>query len=215
MCAVKAHPSIQVTWLNEGIQTLQVATSLPNQGKLNIIQSIALEQLELLFTEGTAYDPTTSSNATTAAFSLPFAFPIDIVSLAQNITVGFNGQAFAELVIPESPSTTDVQTRIIDLTFSDVPFAVFADKHSVFDDFVAATTLGDMQTLALSGAANAAASTAVGVLSLSDIEFSVDSSIAGLQGLVAKPVTVSNLDVNHGYPNYLLITVDTTLFNPR
>lgn len=207
--------SFKVTWLNEGIQSLQVVTSLPNQGKLNIIQSITLEQMELLFTQATAYDPMSSSNATTAAFSLPFGFPIDITSLSQNITAGFNGQSFAELVIPEAPSTTDVQSRIIYLTFSDVPFAVFADQHSVFDDFIAATTLGDMQTLALSGAANAAASTAVGVLSLSGIDFSVDSSIAGLQGLVAKPAAVMNLDVNHGYSDYLLITVDTTLYNPR
>lgn len=207
--------SIKVSWLNEGIQTLQVVTSLPNQGKLNIIQSITLEQMELLFTEATAYDPMSSSNATTAAFSLPFAFPLDITSLSQNITVGFNGQSFAELVIPEAPSTTDVQSRIIYLTFSDVPFAVFADQHPVFDHFVAATTLGDVQILALSGAVNAAASTAVGVLSLSDIEFSVDSSIAGLQGLGAKPATVANLDVNRGYSDYLLIKVDTTLYNPR
>lgn len=207
--------SIKVTWLNEGIQTLQVVTSLPNQGKLNIIQSIALEQMELLFTEATAYDPISSSNATTAAFSLPFAFPVDITSISQNITVGFNGQSFAELIIPETPSTTDVESRIIYLTFSDVPFAVFADQHSVFDNFVTATTLGGMQTLALSGATNAAASTAVGVLSLLDIEFSVDSSIAGLQGLVDKPAIVANLDVNHGYFDYLLIAVRTTLYNPR
>ncbi|KAF8840051.1 hypothetical protein BDN67DRAFT_1054007 [Paxillus ammoniavirescens] len=208
-----AGPS-DVTWLNEGIQTLQIATTLPNQGKIDIIKAITLEQMELLFTEDTSYDPMSSSNATTAAFTLPFNFPIDITSLAQNITVGFNGQSFAELVIPNGPSTTDVESRIIYLTFSNVPFAVYADQHSVFDSFVAGTTLGSMETLALSGAANAAASTAVGVLSLSDIEFSVDSSIAGLQGLVAKPVTVANLDVNHGYTDYLLIKVDTALYNP-
>ncbi|KAH7926942.1 hypothetical protein BV22DRAFT_1007914 [Leucogyrophana mollusca] len=208
-----AGPS-DVTWLNEGIQTLQIATTLPNQGKLNIIQSINLEELELLFTENTAYDPLTSSNATTAAFTLPFAFPVDITSLEQNITVGFNGQSFAELALPRAPSTTDVQSRIIYLTFANVPFAVYSDQHTVFQNFVAATTLGNTQTLALSGAANADASTAVGVLSLTDIEFSVDSTIDGLQGLTAKPVTVANLDVNHGYSDYLLITVDTALYNP-
>lgn len=206
---------MKVTWLNEGIKTLQIATTLPNQGKINIIKSITLEQLQLMFTQGTAYSPMASSNATTAAFTLPFNFPVDITSLQQNITVGFNGQSFAELAIPNAPSTTDVEARIIYLTFSNVPFAVYGDQHSVFDNFVAATTLGNMQTLALSGAANAAASTAVGVLSLADIEFSVDSSIAGLQGLTAKPVTVANLDVNHGYTDYLLIKVDTALYNPR
>jgi hypothetical protein len=204
-----------VTWLNEGIQSLQVATSLPNQGKLNVIQSIDLEQLSLMFTEDTAYDPISGSNLTTAAFTLPFAFPIDITSLAQNITAGYDGQSFAELVIPPGPSTTDVENRIIYLTFSDVPFAVYSDQHETFQNFIAATTLGSSQTLALSGAANAEASTAVGVLSLMDIEFSVQSTIAGLQGLKAKPASVANLDVNHGYSDYLLITLDTSLYNPR
>ncbi|KAG1785555.1 uncharacterized protein HD556DRAFT_110398 [Suillus plorans] len=208
-----AGPS-DVTWLNEGIQTLQVATSLPNKGKLGIIQSINLEQLSLMFTEATAYNPMSGSNLTTTAFTLPFAFPIDITALAQNITAGYDGQSFAELVIPWGPSTTDIQNRIIYLTFNDVPFAVYSDQHETFQNFVAATTLGSSQMLALSGAANADASTAVGVLSLVDIEFSVQSTIAGLQGLKAKPASVTNLDVNHGYSDYLLITVDTSLFNP-
>ncbi|KAG1851680.1 hypothetical protein F4604DRAFT_1933963 [Suillus subluteus] len=185
-----AGPS-DVTWLNEGIQTLQVVTSLPNKGKLNVIHKL-----------------------TTAAFTLPFAFPVDITALAQNITAGYNGQSFAELVIPRGPSTTDVQNRIIYLTFSNVPFAVYSDQHETFQNFIAATTLGSSQTLALSGVANADASTAVGVLSLVDIEFSVQSTITGLQGLKAKPASVANLDVNHGYSDYLLITVDTSLFNP-
>jgi len=43
----------------------------------------------------------------------------------------------------------------------------------------------------------------------------VESDIAGLQGLNARRVTVSNLDVNHGYPDYLLINVNSALYNPR
>ncbi|KAL4074292.1 hypothetical protein J3A83DRAFT_4234939 [Scleroderma citrinum] len=210
---VSAGPS-NVIWLNDGIQTLNVATTLPNKGKLNVIESITLEQLQLLFTDSTAYGPITSSNATTAAFTLPFNFPIDIVSLEQNITVGYDGQSFAELSIPNAPCTTDVQARIIHLTFSNVPFAVFGDKHETFQDFLAATTTGGAQTLALSGAANVAASTAVGVLNLIDIDFAVDSSLEGLEGLTSKPVTVTNLNVNHGYSDYLIIKVDTSLYNP-
>lgn len=104
---------------------------------------------------------------------------------------------------------------MIHLTFNNVPFSVFSDKYSVFDQFIAATTVGKTETLHLSGTANADAKTAVGVLSLTGIDFSVDSSINGLQGLNTKPVTVSNLDVNNGFPDYLLITVDGSLFNPR
>jgi hypothetical protein len=182
---------------------------------LNVIKSIDLNELELLFTTDTAYNPSSSSNSTDAAFGLPFAFPIDITSLEQTLVATYNGQAFAELALPKAPSTTDVEQRIIHLTFSDVPFAVYSDQHNTFDSFVAATTIGTTETLHLSGAANADAQTAVGTLSLANITFSVDSTISGLQGLNTKPVTVSNLDVNHGYPDYLLITADSAIFNPR
>lgn len=204
----------QVTWLNEGIQALQIATVLPNQGKLNLITSIDLAQLDLRFTESAEWGPLTGTNDTTADFTLPFAFPVDIIALAQNITTGYKGTNFAELVIPQGPSTTDVGPRIIHLTFADIPFAVYPNQHGVFSDFLAATTTGTEETLTLSGNANAQASTGVGVLSLTDIAFSVQSNIAGLQGLDSKPASVSNLDVASGTADYLLITVNTALFNP-
>lgn len=91
-----AGPS-DATWLNEGIRTHQVETSLPNTGKLNIIKSINLEQLSLMFTEATAYDPMTGSNLTTAAFTLPFAFPVDITALAQKSLLGMMASLFLSL----------------------------------------------------------------------------------------------------------------------
>lgn len=208
-----AGPS-DVTWLNEGIKSLQIDTILPNRGKPDIIKSISLNELELLFSVDSAYSPPTSSNDATAAFTLPFNFPVNIVALAQNITTGFQGQSFAELIIPKGPSTTDVDARVIHLTFNNTPFAVFSDKHDVFQQFLAQTTMNANETFSLSGAADTDADTAVGLLTLTDIEFSVDTSIAGLQGLNTKPATVANLDVNHGYEDFLLIKVDTTLFNP-
>ncbi|KAI0686332.1 hypothetical protein BC835DRAFT_1523137 [Cytidiella melzeri] len=203
-----------VTWLNEGIKSLQIDTVLPNQGKLDIIKAVTLNELELLFSTDDAYDPPTSSNDATAAFSIPFAFPIDIVALEQNITAAYQGASFALLSIPKGPCSTDVDTRIIHLTFNNTPFAVFDNQHPAFQQFLADTTMKAEETFTLSGIANTDALTAVGVLTLTDIEFSVDTSIAGLQGLDAKQTTVSNLDVYHGYPEYLLITVQTDLFNP-
>ncbi|KAF4598358.1 hypothetical protein EYR38_006760 [Pleurotus pulmonarius] len=208
-----AGPS-EVTWLNEGIKALQVDTILPNRGPLNVIQSITLNELKLLFTQETAYSPATSSSSTSAAFTLPFGFPLDITSLQQKIGISFNGQSFATLDLPKAPTKTDVEKRVISLTFSDVPFAVDGNQRSVFDDFVAATTVGKSVTMHLSGSSNAEANTAVGLLSLPDIAFSVDSSIDGLQGLNTRPVAVSGLDVNHGFPDFLLIKVDSALFNP-
>lgn len=170
--------------------------------------------MDLRFAEASAYRPSTSSQSADAAFTLPFGFPIDIKALEQSITLGYEGVSFAQLAIPKGPSSTDVENRIIHLTFTNVPFDVFDDGHSTFERFLAATTVGKEQTIKLSGTAKADADTAVGLLSLTGISFSVDSTIQGLQGLSSKPVTVSGLDVNHGFPDFLLIKVDGTLFNP-
>ena len=204
-----------MTWLNEGIQALRVATVLPNRGPQTVITSVALNELSLFFTAQTAFSPITGSNSTDAAFTLPFAFPLDVTALQQTITIGSQGTDFAQLSIPKGPSTTDVQARIIYLQFQNVPFAVFDKTHTNFEQFVAATTIGASQTLHLTGSASADANTAVGLLSLSDITFSVNSDIAGLQGLNTRPVTVSDLDVNHGFPDFLLITANGAIFNPR
>ncbi|KAH9083581.1 hypothetical protein EDB83DRAFT_2511885 [Lactarius deliciosus] len=203
------------TWLNEGIKSLIVETVLPNRGKLDVIKSIELNELDLRFTEGTAYDPSTSSNDATAAFTLPFNFPVDIKALGENISVSTGGTPFSELIIPKGPAFTDVQQRIVHLKFSDVPFAGFDDQRGAFQQFLALTTTSTNQTMGLSGKADTDADTAIGLLSLTDIDFSVTTSIAGLQGLSAKPTLVTSLDVNHGFPDYLLIKVNSSLFNPR
>ena len=205
---------VQVTWLNEGIKALKVETVLPNRGVLQIIKSISLNELDLHFTESTAFDPSMGSDDTTAAFTLPFAFPIDIVALEQNITVGAGGTDFAELVIPKGPSTTDVEERIIHLNFSQVPFGVFSGGHSAFEQFLSDTATSKSETMSLKGAANTDAQTAVGLLTLMDIEFDVETTVAGLQGLDAQPATVTGLDVNRGFSSYLLIKVNSSLFNP-
>ncbi|KAJ8482152.1 hypothetical protein ONZ45_g15054 [Pleurotus djamor] len=206
--------SSEVTWLNEGIKALQVETVLPNQGPLDIIKSITMSDLKLLFTPETAYNPSTSSSSTVAAFTLPFGFPLDITALEQTIDVAFNGKSFAKLALPKAATVTDVVKRIVNLSFSNVPFAVDSGQQGTFNDFVAATTIGTSVTMRLSGSSNAEARTAVGLLNLPGIDFSVDSTIDGLQGLNSKPVTVSNLDVNRGFPDFLLIKVDSSLFNP-
>ncbi|PFH51992.1 hypothetical protein AMATHDRAFT_74502 [Amanita thiersii Skay4041] len=210
-----AAGSQEVTWLNDGIKVLRIETILPNQGPLQIIKSISLNQMSLKFTDESAYNPSTSSNSTDAAFQIPFAFPLNVKALEQTLLVGFEGNSIAQLRVPKGPSTTDVGNRIIHLGFNDIPFSVFDDQHSSFRHFLSSTTMGDKQKIQLSGSANADADTAVGLLSLQGITFAVDTEIPGLQGLNAVPPKVTNLDVSQGFPDFLLIKVDSTLFNPR
>ncbi|KAI0821788.1 hypothetical protein BC628DRAFT_1341231 [Trametes gibbosa] len=203
-----------VTWLNEAIKSLEVQAVLPNRGQLDIIKSISLNDLDLQFSDDTSFDPATGSNDTTATFQLPFDFPVDIVALEQNITVGSNGEDFAQLIIPKGPSTTEVEQRIIHLKFSKVPFAVLDGQHGTFEQFLFTTATSKTAQMELSGTANTDTETAVGLLSLQGIDFSVSTSILGLNGLNTRPALVSTLDVNHGFADHLLIKANSSLFNP-
>jgi hypothetical protein len=177
--------------LNEGIKSLRVKTALLNQGKQEIIKSIALNYITSTFEAEIVCNPPNSSKFTDLTFQIPFGFPFDVKRAAQNIVVSYEGTSFVKITIPESDASTDVEAKVIRLTSSHVPLVVFGDKHDVFNNFKVATTIGKTQALCLTGTASFKVSTAVGLLSLTDIEFSVESNIEGLQGLNVK--SASNL----------------------
>ncbi|UZJ55969.1 hypothetical protein CBS101457_005289 [Exobasidium rhododendri] len=202
-----------VLWLNNGIKVLKVTVSLPSQ-EFQVIRLISLNQLSLFFTVPTAYAPQSDSSNTTANFFLPFGFPLDISSINGPFTINYNDADVGVLNIPASPATTDVEARILTLMFTNVPLAVLNNAHQLFSTFVADFTKGTQVTLNLHGTASAVANTAAGTLNIADIPFNLDTNLLGLQNLDAQPALVSNLDVVHGYPTYLMITVDTALYNP-
>ncbi|KAH9012140.1 hypothetical protein EDB84DRAFT_1583122, partial [Lactarius hengduanensis] len=115
----------------------------------NVSLKVASFPLLLIETEGTAYDPSTSSNDATAAFTLPSNLPVDIKALGEKISVSTGGTPFSELTIPKGPAFTDVQQRIVHLTFSDVPFTGLGDQRGAFQQFLALTTSTN-QTMGLS-----------------------------------------------------------------
>lgn len=181
---------------------------LPAPQNLKVINSITLQDLELNFTEGTEWGPSTGTKSSLASFSLPFAFPIDVTGLQASIGVNYNGDDIAVLPIGSIPTTTDVAERIIHLAFSGVPFDVYGDKHSQFSSFLESTTVSQNQSFGLLGSANTTTNIAIGQVVIQNIAFDVTTSIAGLQGLNSRPTNISNLDVYHGYTDYLQINVD-------
>lgn len=207
-----AGPS-DVVWLNEGIKVLQVGVVLPSQ-KFDVIRLISLNTLALYFTVPTAWSPQTDSSNTSANFFLPFGFPLDITQAAGPFIARYQNTDLAVLNIPTSPATTDVEARILTLAFSHVPFAVYGQSHTQFSQFVADFVKESQITFNLHGQTTATADTAAGTLTIADIPFDVDTNLLGLQNLNARPANISNLDVFHGYPTYLQINVDTTLYNP-
>ncbi|GJN94719.1 hypothetical protein Rhopal_007810-T1 [Rhodotorula paludigena] len=208
-------------WLNDGIKQLGIPVVFPAAQNLQIINGITINSLTLQFSESDPWNPAFTTSDTVAAFSLPFAFPVDITSLASQIYANDAGATnsrkratgdFALLDIPSNPARTDVVARTIVLAFSNVPFQ--SVDNSLFSNFLVDVTDDESKTFALRGQADTVAGTAVGALNLVDIDFSVSTSLLGLQGLNARPTTVSDLDVYRGYSDYLQINVNARLYNP-
>ncbi len=202
-----------VTWLNNAIKTLTIDVILPSQ-KFQVIRAITLNQLTLQFTQDTAWNPATSTANTTAPFFLPFNFPVDITAAQGGFIANYQNQDAAILNVPMVPARTDVGSRVLTLAFENIPFEVFGNAHNTFSQFLADTTASQQVTFTLKGTTTARTNTAAGTVTISDIPFDVDSTILGVQNFNARPAVVSNLDVARGYPDYLMITLDTALYNP-
>lgn len=137
-------------------------------------------------------------------------------------------------MVPLLPSVTDVVTRSLLLTFTNIPFTSL--DNGIFSSFLTATTDDVSKSFGLHGSADselyhfslsisapfaylsfsnpiAVTSTAIGELYLQDVAFSVTTNVLGLQGLNARPATVSELDVFHGYPTYLQINGKAFFFS--
>jgi hypothetical protein len=209
--------SPDITWLNAGISALQIATVLPAVKDLQVIKSITLNDMSLVFSDDKPFAPLTSSTDTSATFGLPFAFPLDIVALQETITIGFKGTNMATLALPKGAAVTNVETRTLKTTFSNVPFAVIAGQEAVFQDFLKGATTSASQTFHMSGSANTDAQTAIGLLSISDIPFSLDTTIAAINSFGGSAVLSDIKITGSGGKNgneFVVAPLKTTLKNP-
>ena len=204
----------EVKWLNEGIKALATKSKLPAV-HFSVIKGISLKELTLDFTEKKYWwAPMASTSNTEAPFYLPFDFPIDIQRAKGEFIERYKSADIAVLNVPWSPATTDVKKRIMTLRFKNVPMSAYDSKHKEFSQFLADTTKQRNITFALHGDADAKANTAAGFVTITEIPFDVDTTLPGLQNLAARPVSVADLDVYHGYKSYLLIKLNAFLYNP-
>ena len=132
----------------------------PAAANLQIINAITINALTLQFSQQNPWAPAFSTDNTVANFQLPFAFPVNIIQTATDITAGDPNQAnrkrapgdFATLDVPLLPSTTDVVARTLLLVFSGIPFQSIDDP--IFSRFLLDTTQGVTKTFTLTGAAD-------------------------------------------------------------
>jgi hypothetical protein len=171
-------PQGEVNWLNAAFKALTIENViLPGPtSNLTLISSISMEDMQIDFTKD-PWAPPTGSNNVKAQIQNPFGFPLGVKQLNMNVAATYDGQTVATLDVPDNAATTDA-TGMVTTQFSNVPFKV--QNQALFSGFVALLTLSPSVTFGLEGTSNAVADTAVGSLTLPNIAFNVDTTLAGM-----------------------------------
>jgi hypothetical protein len=171
-------PQGEVNWLNAAFKALTIENViLPGPtSNLTLITSINLLDMEIDFTQDPWAPPTSSKNVQ-AQIQNPFGFPLAVNKLNMNVAATYGGATVATLDVPDNSATTDA-TGLVTTQLTDVPFKV--QNQDLFSGFVALLTLSPSVTFGLEGTSNAVADTAVGTLTLPNIAFNVDTTLAGM-----------------------------------
>ncbi|CAG8458295.1 13175_t:CDS:2 [Acaulospora colombiana] len=201
-----------ISWLIPAFTQLSIDSVLPPKDLGKLVPSVTINEISMKFTPDTAYDPITSSKNLTAQINIPFGFTLSITEMSEEIVIVNGNTNMARLSIPQSKAQTIGRNVIT--TYSDVDLKVFDDAHSSFDSFVKDLTIGDSKKFGLVGSSNVLAKTPVATIPLNNISIDVETSLAGFEGLKAKPVTINGLDVTSGTSSVLTVPINTSLFNP-
>ncbi|KAI9242728.1 hypothetical protein MVEG_09075 [Podila verticillata NRRL 6337] len=209
----------EVSWLSVGLKSMVLKVPLQSPEPLNIIKSIALGPMGMNWTNSDAYAPLANSPGVVAAFQMPFGFSLNVTQVQNNMTVIYNSKNMATLNTAEwGPAVTSKDANgtgsSINFALPPTPFAIAADSHADFDDFVQKLTVGDNQAFTVSGFAGTVAQTPIGEVKITGIPFKSDVSLSGLQGLKTEPTVINKLTVIGGLPTGLQIALDLTMVNP-
>ncbi|KAI7888807.1 uncharacterized protein EV154DRAFT_447271 [Mucor mucedo] len=204
-------PGGVVGWLSTAFKTLLIENViLPGpKVKPQLIPAVTLKDMSLDFTKDPWAPPASSSNVQ-AQIKSPFGFPLGVNELSMKVEATYKGSGVATLDVPTEKATTS-STGLVSTQFTDVPFKVI-DK-TLFSGFVQLLTLSPSVTFGLEGATNAVAQTAVGEISLKNIGFSVDTSLAGFADFGGK-ATILSIKISGGTSDYILIDLTFSLDNP-
>ncbi|KAI8804175.1 hypothetical protein BJ742DRAFT_742327 [Cladochytrium replicatum] len=173
-----------VNWLVPVFKQLELTVSLPGENPIKpLVKSIAINDFNLDFKSG-AFNPLTTSTNIVAAFLPPFGFPINVVSVAQELTVYHHDVAIATISVPFNDAKTDISTNLITTGISangGTPprFAVIPGAEAAYIGFIGETLQSASSTFGLKGKLNSYALTGAGRLPLFGLPLDVSTTIVG------------------------------------
>ncbi|CAM0140812.1 hypothetical protein VKS41_008089 [Umbelopsis sp. WA50703] len=204
-----------IDWLTAGFKTVQLNVALAATEKLQLIHGVSLGDLDLAFTNQTAYSPITSAPNVTADFSIPFGFSLNITEVTQNITLGTNATGpIAVLSSGYVNSTSNQQAGVLNFALQNAPLDVYPTQHEGFNEFNYNLTGASMYTFNVQGNATVKTATPIGVVTLSGVPLNTTTSLNGLQHLNSTPTIINGIDVTGGTTENLMMDINVTMFNP-
>ena len=207
----------EVSWLSVGLKSMTLKVPLQTPTPLNIIKSITLGPMGMNWTNADSYAPLASSPEVLAGFEMPFGFSLNVTQVQNNMNVIYNNKNIANVNAVEwgpAVTTKDANGTAIKFALPPTPFAISADSHADFDDFVNKLTVGSNQPFTVEGFAGTVAQTPIGEVRISGIPFKSDVSLSGLQGLKTNPTVINSLTVIGGLPTGLQIALSLSMVNP-
>ncbi|RKP34667.1 hypothetical protein BJ085DRAFT_32890, partial [Dimargaris cristalligena] len=192
-----------VNWLAPAIRALHLNVPLAMVEKIDIINDIHIEDMDLDFTPETAYAPRMSSQRVDTGVRLPFNFTLDIQGVSQSLNITGANNTIASINVKDAPILENKVSSDGLLVFSipETDLTVVDGMDSIFDKFVQNILLSKDADLGISGAAEIRANTPVGNLTLTNVPFNVNSTLVGMQGLTSSPLVIEGLDVTDGKPD--------------
>ncbi|KAF9434666.1 hypothetical protein BGZ76_007638 [Entomortierella beljakovae] len=202
-----------VSWLSSAFSSLTMNVTLPSLGKQDIITGITLKTMTLDFTGGKPYNVMTSSDNIEATFQIPFAFPLSITQVAEDMNIQLpQGHNVANLKLPLAPAQT-ISPGLLKTAYENQVLNVNDDSHESFNAFSKILTTGPGIQFFLSGTADTVAETAAGQVTIPGVAVNVPSTLVGMN-LNVGGAQITDIKVVGGAPEHLIINQNVVLQNP-
>ncbi|CAG8713648.1 40350_t:CDS:1 [Gigaspora margarita] len=123
-----------ISWLQDAFNGTVLNVIFPGRKDLNIIHSVSIDSLDLVFNPNDQYTPMASSSLLSASFSIPFGFQLFVQQISQDIEL-FDGQTkLATLSIPFTTASGDSQSGNLTSSFAPTQFKVVPVSEKNFND---------------------------------------------------------------------------------
>ncbi|KAG0250461.1 hypothetical protein BG011_008333 [Mortierella polycephala] len=203
------HP---VSWLTNAITSTSLSVPLLPVEPLDVIKDIAINDMNLIFSQTNPWIPTANAHSISATFKIPFDISINITELANTtFKMAYKGTPFAELTSAIWNTTaSDMANNKVVFTIPSTPMNIFNQK--AFTDFMTSVTQSDSSSVEVTGSAQGVAITSLGVVRLT-VPLKTTLPLQGINFSNQKPI-VSDILVVGGSTTNVAITGNITLMNP-